>query len=183
MNTKRRDNPPHVGRTCAGPSRFAGSAMAIATLLLVAPAGAQTVYKSVDGQGNVTYSSEPPSDAVQVEVEPIKRTAPADAKRGKDELERVQSMADELEGDRKGREAAARASETVSDEPTVVVEPEERRTIVDRDLPGLAPAAGPLPAEGGGIGSVGVGGHGGVGVGGHGHAIGGGGVGGHHGGG
>jgi len=178
MNTKRREIPSPAGGFCIGPGRFARPALGMVALLLATPAIAQTVYKSVDGQGNVTYSSEPPPDAVQVEVEPIKRTAPADAKRGKQELERVQGLADELEGDRKAREASARADDAANDEPTVVMEPEDRRTIVDRTRQDLNPTPMPLPAEGGGIGSAGIGGHGEAGAGGHGHAIGGG-IGGH----
>ncbi len=48
------------------------SAITLATSLLCVPALAETIYKSVDAEGNVTFSSTPPADveAQQIELQP-----------------------------------------------------------------------------------------------------------------
>jgi hypothetical protein len=56
-------------------------------LLVAAPA----IYKSVDEQGHVTYSSEPPKDAVQVEEV---KTAPAPKVEDGNAQDRARSMMD-----------------------------------------------------------------------------------------
>jgi len=69
--------------------------------------GAQTVYKSVDSEGNVTYSSSPPDNGKVVGTAEI----PAQKASGDNEAAATtRRMADELEADRLKRESA-RASD------------------------------------------------------------------------
>ncbi|WP_455203765.1 DUF4124 domain-containing protein, partial [Kaarinaea lacus] len=67
---------------------------------------AQTVYKSVDKEGNITYSSTPPEDAKQVEDTGIvsSPTPSGSGDTAGDDVERIKKAADELEQDRKARE-------------------------------------------------------------------------------
>jgi hypothetical protein len=59
--------------------RCAGAALALA-LAGLAPALAEPIYKSVDAQGNVTYSSIPPADAAGNRVEQIEiRSGPSES--------------------------------------------------------------------------------------------------------
>lgn len=79
-------------------------------LLLCAAASAQTVYKSVDEHGNVTYSKEPPRDAQA--VEPLKiPPGPSETERSSAErrASEMQQAADRVEQQRSAGEDARKA--------------------------------------------------------------------------
>lgn len=92
-------------------------------LLPNAVAGGDTVYKSVDESGHVTYSAEPPADAATVEG--VKLNAPPSDETTKEALQRAQDMEREAdtrydammehrlreEAARNEAQAAARAAE------------------------------------------------------------------------
>lgn len=99
------------------------------TITLLAPAfavAAEPVYKSVDEQGNVTYSAEPPADAVQSEQIAVPPPpTEEEVKRAEDATRQLQEQAGKMEQERKAREAeqaaAARAAEPSSGGTTLVV--------------------------------------------------------------
>lgn len=65
----------------------------------------QTIYRSVDDQGQVTFSDRPPSTAV--EIAPVEVLPGPDAARvqaARERQEKVKAAADELAGDRARRE-------------------------------------------------------------------------------
>jgi hypothetical protein len=79
-------------------------------LLLAAAAAAaeEPVYKSVDADGNVTYSKQPPPEAVQTETVDLPPAPTAEQVRDAEEQARaVERSAATLEQERKQREAAA----------------------------------------------------------------------------
>lgn len=90
-------------------------------LLWVWPAsGADPVYKWVDEQGKVHYSSEPPRQgAVKTESIPVPPPpSPEDVRRAQEQTEKLKRRVQELEQDRKAREAERAARETAA-EPAV----------------------------------------------------------------
>lgn len=98
---------------------------------LLAPAlavSAAPVYKSVDEQGNVTYSAEPPADAVQSEQIAVPPPPSEEEVRQAEEATRqLQEQTNKMEQERKTREAeqaaAARAAEPPASGGTTVVVP------------------------------------------------------------
>jgi len=127
-------------------------ALFLAAGLVAGPGLAETVYKSVDPQGEVSYSDQPSANSVAVES--IPRSNPSDGAEGKDELKRVQGLADELESERKAREAEARPQPQTASAP--IEEPPDRKIIVNREQPyGEGAVPMPLPAHGIGDGAVG----------------------------
>ena len=130
--------------------------LALTAGLAANPSFAETVYKSVDPQGEVSYSDQPSPSSVAVES--IPRSNPPDAAGKNDEIERIQSLADELENERKAREAEARTPPQA--EATAVAEPPDRKIIVNREQP-YREAAGPMPLPAHGIGDGAAGGLGG----------------------
>ncbi|WP_455212302.1 DUF4124 domain-containing protein [Kaarinaea lacus] len=109
----------------------------------------QPVYKSVDKEGNVTYSSTPPEEAQHIEDTGIV-SSPTDPNASADnDIERVKQAADELEQDRKTREnqrakqkeaAAAQEKEKTPAEKPVI---QRHRPIIQQPIP---PAGGkPTP--------------------------------------
>jgi hypothetical protein len=77
-------------------------------LAVVAPGvSAQPVYKSVDAEGNVTYSDTPGADAASVEAAPL-LPAPSteQVERARERIEREQRVGEELGQARQAREAA-----------------------------------------------------------------------------
>jgi hypothetical protein len=137
--------------------RFGSRAQGRLALFLVAglaaePGLAQTVYKSVDPQGEVSYSDQPSADSVAVES--IPQSNPADGAEGKDEIKRIQGFADKLESERKAREAEARPQPQTASAP--IEEPPDRKIIVNREQPyGEGAVPMPLPADGIGHGAAG----------------------------
>ena len=99
------------------------------TVLAISPlAGSQTPIKSVDEQGNVTYSDQPVSDAVKTEVVPVQPgPSEEEVKAAKERLEKTEEMADEArkarEAREKEREEARKAAEATK--PDVVIIKEE----------------------------------------------------------
>ena len=72
-------------------NRLPGLFALLAVIIFSGPASAYTVYKSVDAQGNVTYSTHPPMDARSVEhvhlQPPLSRDAQQAAVRREGEIE------------------------------------------------------------------------------------------------
>ena len=76
------------------------------TLYVASYAQADRIYKSIDAAGNVTYSAIPPEDAVQIQSIIVPVTDASDSTTA-DALiiDQIRAAADELEQDRKQREA------------------------------------------------------------------------------
>ena len=118
-------------------------------LILLAPAPAfpaDPIYKSVDPQGNVTYSATPPPEGVSSErlVAPAPPTE-EDVQRAEAQTRKLKEQAAELERERKAREAeqAAAAEDAVPPPGRTVVIPVPG-SVGD---PGLVPVPGrPVPA-------------------------------------
>ena len=64
------------------------------------------VYKSKDAEGNVTYSSEPPPEAEQVQEVAVPKSPPSGAESNESSIDEIKQKADAL-----GRENAAREKE------------------------------------------------------------------------
>ena len=101
---------------------------------------AQPVYKSVDKDGNVTYSSTPSEEAHHVEDTGIVSSPTPEA--GADgDVERIKRAADELEKDRKARETkrekqkAATAAEEKTKQPAQKSEIKRHRPIIQQPIP------------------------------------------------
>ncbi len=125
--------------------------LVISIYSIIAPSTvwSQPVYKSVDKEGNVTYSSMPPEDAQHVEDTGIV-SSPSDPSASPDEdMDRIKRAADELEQDRKTREskraeqkaeAAAQDKEKTPEQKPVI---QRQRPIIQHPIP---PATGkPTP--------------------------------------
>lgn len=121
---------------------------------------AEKIYRSVDKQGEVTFSDEPPPDAVdveQVEVQP----APTEAEHREsvEQMKRIESQADELGAARAKRTPQAPQQLPEGVEPTETIQHDDndvdlyarepRRDIIREggerpaQLPAPRPAAGP----------------------------------------
>lgn len=73
--------------------------------MVIAPAHATRIYKSIDADGNVTYSSTPPADAKQIEKIAVPSnydidSTPSDTSN----LDAIKAAAEELEADRLQRQ-------------------------------------------------------------------------------
>jgi hypothetical protein len=101
---------------------------------------AQPVYKSVDKDGNVTYSSTPPEEAKHVEDTGIV-SRPTPEAGADDDIERIKRTADELEQDRKARETtrekqkAAAEAEEKAKQPVKKTEIKRHRPIIQQPIP------------------------------------------------
>jgi hypothetical protein len=97
-------------------------------LLFWQPADADTIYKSVDSAGQVTYSSTPPPATAQIEkLEEAARPTDEDIRQAKDRAKREEEQVRELEAKRLEQEAAqaakeARLREMQPSPPPVVIE-------------------------------------------------------------
>jgi TolA-binding protein len=87
----------------------------VISLLLVAlacaPVLADELYKSVDSAGNVTYSSTPPKGVKVEKVELLPPPTEAEVQTAEERLKRNQAQANELEAQRREKEAAQAAQE------------------------------------------------------------------------
>lgn len=116
---------------------------------------AQTVYKSVDKEGNVTYSNTPPEDAKKVEDTGIvsSPTPSGSGDASGDDVERIQKAADEMERDRKAREQQREKEqkeiakqEQKEKAPTETDIPQRHRPIVQHPIHRPPPVGGvPTP--------------------------------------
>ena len=93
----------------AATAHLLGPALLVGVLMLlpINHVHATRVYKSIDAEGNVTYSSTPPTDAVETE----KIDVPTDYDAGtstahKTMIDEIRAAATQLEADRKQRERA-----------------------------------------------------------------------------
>jgi hypothetical protein len=116
-------------RTAIRPAIIVVSVFTIA----ISTVWAQPVYKSVDKEGNITYSSTPPEDAKHVEDTGIVSSHSDPNTDPEDDVERVKQAAEELERDRKARESRrAKQKEAAAQEPPKA--PAEK-TIIQRQRP------------------------------------------------
>jgi len=97
------------------------------TLLMGSWAQAQTPLKSVDEQGNVTYSDQPVPDAVKTEAVPVQPgPSEEEVKAARERIEKTEEMADEArkarEAREKEREEARRAAEAAKPEVVIIKE-------------------------------------------------------------
>ena len=76
--------------TEGGAQAWPGAAAALALALAVGGAGAETIYKSVDAAGRVTYSTTPPGGAAQ--VQPVSVPPEPSDRDVQDALERRQEL-------------------------------------------------------------------------------------------
>ncbi len=99
--------------------------LALAILpFLVSAVEADTVYRSVDADGRVSYSSTPPpaaADVRQVELPPPPSAAEVDA--AKEREKALGDLATQLEQSRKDREAAAEAARQASAPESAAAQP------------------------------------------------------------
>jgi hypothetical protein len=82
--------------------------LAVAGLLIAANAAAQqAVYKSIDANGNVTYSSTPPPDAARaVAIELTAPPAPTEIEAAQQRAQALQELGDQASREREERSAA-----------------------------------------------------------------------------
>ena len=135
------------------------TAFILAICLFSSGAVAEEIYRSIDKQGEVTFSDEPPPNAVdveQVEVQP----APTEAERREsiEQMKRIESQADEL-GAARTPQAPQQLPEEV--EPTETIQHdadpvdlyarEPRRDIIREggERPAQLPARRPAAEPGG----------------------------------
>lgn len=101
---------------------------------------AQPVYKSVDKDGNVTYSSTPPEEAKHVEDTGIV-SRPTPEAGADDDIGHIKRTADELEQDRKARETKRKQQKTAAEaeekakQPAKKTEIKRHRPIIQQPIP------------------------------------------------
>ncbi len=74
-------------------------------LLFCLPCAAATIYKSVDAQGRVTYSDQPPVESTVVDILEYTETAPTLAADDAARLAEMRDTTDRMAADRREREA------------------------------------------------------------------------------
>ena len=80
-------------------------------LILTSNTQATRIYKSIDADGNVTYSSTPPDDATQIQRIDLPPAPVAEPDTGGNSIiEKIKAAAHELENDRKQREQEREAA-------------------------------------------------------------------------
>ena len=119
--------------------------LALATLLLQPTLPAETIVKSVDAEGNVTYSSTPTADAVETETLTVPE-GPSDAQR-REALAREQALQRKAEALKKELvETQARKGKSVGEAEERLAEAEERleeaRVQKDTDWQTIADTGG-----------------------------------------
>ena len=75
-------------------------------LLFCLPCAATTIYKSVDAQGRVTYSDQPPVENTVVDILEYTQTAPTLAADDAARLAEMRETTDRMAADRREREAS-----------------------------------------------------------------------------
>ena len=126
-----------------GHTDFRSNAMhrQILLVMLLVPSialAAEPIYKSVDEQGSVTYSAQPP--ATEVKSETIAVPPPPseeDVRRAEEQASKVKAQADELEKERKSREAEQAAAAAAA--------PPAGTTVVIPVVPGVVGEPGVVP--------------------------------------
>lgn len=135
----------------------------LALLVLATAAPGSTVYKWVEPDGSVTFSSTPPPDGQEAEtIEEVPVAPPpseADRENAERRLRAMQDLAAEMERERKARRAASRPPRVTPLPPTApppsgVVEPADDRLVFDDWWTGPARPVGlegaavePVPPE------------------------------------
>lgn len=143
-------------RNNQGHTDFRGNAMhrQILLMMLLVPSialAAEPIYKSVDEQGNVTYSAQPPATGVKSETITVPPPpSEEDVRRAEEQASKVKAQADELEKERKSREPEQAAAAATAAPPagTTVVIPVVPGVVGE---PGVVPVVpvrpAPLPAR------------------------------------
>ena len=75
-------------------------------LSLVTTAGGTTIYKSVDGQGRVTFSDQPPAEGKVVSVTEYREPQPSPSALDLQRIEAMRETTDRMAADRREREAS-----------------------------------------------------------------------------
>jgi hypothetical protein len=107
-------------------SRFTHTVLAACMLMLIMPAGtaaAEQIYRSVDAEGNVTFSSQPPTGAVAVDKVNV-RPGPSAAEQNaaRERVQRQEATASEI-GEARASRVQPPPGTPVAPEVVVPVEP------------------------------------------------------------
>ena len=105
------------------------SVITLAISMLGIPAMAETVYKSVDAEGNVTFSSTPPAgvEAQQIELQP--GPTPAQQQQSLEAEQNLEAQSNEIPEDQPLPE------QEQEDEPVVQPDTEYQQDVVDNEDP------------------------------------------------
>ena len=113
----------------------------ILLVMLLVPSialAAEPIYKSVDEQGSVTYSAQPPATGVKSETIAVPPPpSEEDVRRAEEQASKVKAQADELEKERKSREAEQAAAAAAA--------PPAGSTVVIPVVPGVVGEPGVVP--------------------------------------
>ncbi|MBS1235839.1 MAG: hypothetical protein H6R46_634 [Proteobacteria bacterium] len=126
-----------------GHTDFRSNAMhrQILLVMLLVPSialAAEPIYKSVDEQGSVTYSAQPPATGVKSETIAVPPPpSEEDVRRAEEQASKVKAQADELEKERKSREAEQAAAAAAA--------PPAGSTVVIPVVPGVVGEPGVVP--------------------------------------
>ena len=106
------------------------TAITLATSLLCLPALAETIYKSVDAEGNVTFSSTPPAgvEAQQIELQP--GPTPAQQQQSLEAEQNLEAQSNEIPEEQPEQE-----QEQEQEEPVVQPDTEYQQDAVDNEDP------------------------------------------------
>ena len=102
------------------------AAITLATSLLCAPALAETIYKSVDAEGNVSFSSTPPAGVESQEIELQSGPTPAQQQQSVEAAQQLEQQSDELY-----QETVEDSSADAQEEPDVQYDPEDQQESGD----------------------------------------------------
>jgi hypothetical protein len=116
-----------VPRRGSSMSRFTHTVLAGCMLMLAVPTGtvaAEQIYRSVDAEGNVTFSSQPPTGAVAVDKVNV-QPGPSDAEQSaaRERVQRQEATASEMSEARANRVQQQPAGTPVAPEVVVPEEP------------------------------------------------------------
>ncbi|TNE75294.1 MAG: DUF4124 domain-containing protein [Gammaproteobacteria bacterium] len=125
--------------------------LALLLALAATDAVAQTVYKSVDANGNIIYSDTPPQDSLLLETLTLQRT---EEENGADQqsqalIDQMANVTDRLKQDREDRTKARQAQQPAPNTPPLIYR--EEYYYQDGDpyyrypYPGYYPYRGPYP--------------------------------------
>ena len=103
------------------------AAFVLLLAVMAETASAQTVYKSVDSQGRVTYTDKPPPNAAKVEEVSVQPSPSDEAQReARERVQRDQEKANQMRDARERRQQAA--------QPAAPVPPPEKREATSSEV-------------------------------------------------
>jgi Domain of unknown function (DUF4124) len=108
------------------------TAITLATSLLSLPALAETIYKSIDAEGNVTFSSTPPAgvEAQQIELQP--GPTPAQQQQSLKAEQNLEAQSNEIPEE---QPAPEQEQDQEQEEPAVQQDTEYQQDAVDNEDP------------------------------------------------